>query len=111
MAGVMGGSVVIYLVATPIVYNEDFAWSIPLVVGSLFVLLGLQERPSWGRMTAAAVLVVCANLNRTPGGYAVTIGCFLVAAWFALGRGDRWPPLGDPVGWRSAWLASSPMRR
>ena len=94
MAGVMGGSVVIYMVATPIVYNEDFAWTIPLVVGSLFALLGLQERPSWGRMVAAAVLVVCTNLNRTPGGFAVTIGCILVAAWFALGKGGtaarRW---------------------
>ena len=94
MAGVMGGSVVIYLAATPFVYNEDFAWSIPLVVGSLFVLLGVQERPSWGRMSAAAVLVVCANLNRTPGGYAATFGCIVVAAWFALGKGGtagrRW---------------------
>ena len=94
MAGVMGGSVVIYLAATPIVYNEDFAWSIPLVLGSLFALLGIQERPSWGRMTAAAVLVVCANLNRTPGGYAATIGCIFVAAWFAMGKGGttarRW---------------------
>ena len=94
MAGVMGGSVVIFLAATPFVYNEDFAWSIPLVVGSLFVLLGLQERPSRGRAVALAVLVVCANLDRTPGGYAVTLGCFLVAAWFALGKGGtaarRW---------------------
>ena len=94
MAGVMGGSVVIYLAATPFVYNEDFAWSIPLVVGILFVLLGIQERPSWGRMAAAAVLVVCTNLDRTPGGYAATIGCILVAAWFALGKGGtaarRW---------------------
>ena len=94
MAGVMGGSVVIYLAATPFVYNEDFAWSIPLVVGSLFVLLGIQERPSWGRMAAAAGLVVCANLDRTPGGYSVTLGCVLVAAWFALGKGGtaarRW---------------------
>jgi len=94
MAGVMGGSVVIYLAATPFVYNEDFAWSIALVIGILFVLLGIQERPSWGRMAAAAVLVVCANLDRTPGGYAATIGCILVAAWFALGKGGtaarRW---------------------
>ena len=89
MAGIMGGSVVIYMVATPIVYNEDFAWSIPLVVGSLFALLGVQERPSWGRTAFAAVLVVCTNLNRTPGGYAVTIGCVLVAAWFALGKGGN----------------------
>ena len=94
MAGVMGGSVVIYLAATPFVYNEDFAWSIPLVIGILFVLLGIQERPSWGRMAAAAALVVCANLDRTPGGYAAIIGCILVAAWFALGKGGtaarRW---------------------
>ena len=94
MAGVMAGSVVIFLTATPFVYNEDFAWSIPLVLGSLFALLGMQERPSWGRAAAAAVLVVCTNLNRTPGGYAVTIGCILVAAWFALGKGGtaarRW---------------------
>ena len=94
MAGVMGGSVVIFLTATPFVYNEDFAWSIPLLLGSLFVLLGMQERPSRGQAAAAAVLVVCANLNRTPGGYAATIGCFLVAAWFILGKGGpaarRW---------------------
>src|ERR1700733_2498600 len=82
MAGVMGGSVVIYLVATPFVYNEDFAWSIPLVVGTFFVLLGIQERPSWGQMTAAAVLGLCANLDRTPGGYAATVGCGLLAACF-----------------------------
>ncbi len=94
MAGVMGGSVVVYLAATPFVYNEDFAWSIPLVVGSFFVLLGIQERPSWRQMAAVAVLVVCANLDRTPGGYAATIGCGLVAAWFLLGKGGtaarRW---------------------
>lgn len=94
MAGVMGGSVVLYLSATPFVYNEDFAWSIALTVGTLFALLGVQERPSWGRITATAVLVVCTNLDRTPTGYAVVIGCILVAAWFALGKGGtaarRW---------------------
>ena len=86
MAGVMGGSVVIYLAATPFVYNEDFAWSIPLVVGGFFVLLGIQDRPSRGQMIALAALVICANLDRTPGGYALVFGCVLVAAWFALGK-------------------------
>src|ERR1700722_6095 len=86
MAGVMGGSVIIYLAATPILYNEDFAWSIPLVVGGFFVLLGIQDRPSRGQMVALAALVVCANLDRTPGGYALVFGCVLVAAWFALGK-------------------------
>ena len=86
MAGVMGGSVIIYLAATPFVYNEDFAWSIPLVVGGFFVLLGIQDRPSRRQMVALAALVVCANLDRTPGGYALVFGCVLVAAWFALGK-------------------------
>ena len=46
MATIMGGSVILFLAATPFVYNEDFAWSIPLTLGSLFALLGVLERPS-----------------------------------------------------------------
>ena len=99
MAGVMGGSVVIFLAATPFVYNEDFAWSIPLVVGTLFVLLGIQERPSWGQMAAAAVLVVCANLDRTPGGYAATHRLPPRGRMVRPGQGGNGrPSLGDPVG-------------
>ena len=68
MATVMGGSVILYLAATPFIYNEDFAWSVPLTIGSLFALLGVMERPSWGRVMASGVLVLCANLDRTPAG-------------------------------------------
>lgn len=100
MAAVLGGSVVLYLGATPFVYNEDFAWSVPLTVGSVFALLGMMEKPSWRRATWCAVLVFATNLNRTPTGYACVIGAGLVAAWFAVGRGGsaerRWalPMLG-----------------
>ena len=94
VATIMGGSVVLYLAATPFVYNEDFAWSIPLTVGSLFALLGVMERPSTGRVWASGILVLLANLNRTPTGYACVIGALLVALWFVLGRGGasnrRW---------------------
>ena len=94
MAVILGGSVVLYLAATPFIYNEDFAWSVPLTVGSLFALLGVLERPSWGRVAASGVLVLCAALNRTPTGYACIIAAGLVAVWFALGRGGteqrRW---------------------
>jgi len=89
MATIMGGSVVIFLAATPFVYNEDFAWSIPLTVGSLFALLGVMERPSWGRLTASGVLILCANLDRTPTGYACVIGAGLVTVWLALGLGGE----------------------
>ncbi len=94
MATIMGGSVILFLAATPFIYNEDFAWSVPLTVGSLFCLLGVMERPSWRRVLAAGVLVLCANLDRTPTGYACVIAALLVAGWFALGWGgvdrQRW---------------------
>ena len=103
MATFMGGSVCIYLAATPFVYNEDFAWSIPLTIGSIFALLGVMERPSWRRVIASGVLIVCLNLQRTPTGYACVIGAVLVAGWFALGKGGpdnrRWviPVLGAGI--------------
>ena len=94
VAAITGGSVLVYLAATPFVYNEDFAWSVALTLGSVFALLGVLERPSWGRVTAAGILVLFTNLDRTPTGYACVIGALLVAAWFLLGRdnGDnrRW---------------------
>ena len=93
-ATIMGGSVILFLAATPFIYNEDFAWSVPLTIGSLFALLGVLEKPSWGRVVASGVLVLATNLNRTPAGFACVIGAGLVAVWFALGRGGasnrRW---------------------
>jgi hypothetical protein len=100
VATIAGGSVLIYLAATPFVYNEDFAWSVALTVASLFALLGVLERPSWGRVVASGVLVLLTNLDRTPTGYACVIGAGLIAVWFAMGRGGaenrRWtvPMLG-----------------
>jgi hypothetical protein len=94
MATIMGGSVVLYLAATPFIFNEDFAWSIPLTVGSLFALLGVLEKPTRGRVMASGVLILCANLDRSPPGWGCSIAALLIAGWFALGRGGtanrRW---------------------
>jgi hypothetical protein len=89
MAAVMGGSVLLFLAATPFIYNEDFAWSVPLTIGSLFAMLGVMERPSWGRFWASLVLVLCVNLDRTPTGYACVIAALLIAGWLALGFGGQ----------------------
>ena len=86
MATIMGGSVVLYLAAVPFVYSEDFAWSIPLTVGSLFALLGVLERPTKWRVLASGVLILCANLDRSPPGWACSIAAIAIAGWFALGR-------------------------
>ena len=94
VATILGGSVWVYLAATPFVFNEDFAWSIPLTVGSLLALLGMVERPTAGRVWASGILILLANLNRTPTGYACVIGALLVALWYSFGRGGasnrRW---------------------
>ncbi len=93
-ATILGGSVFLILAATPYVYNEDLAWSICLTVGSIFALLGVLERPTWGRVVASGVLVVAANLDRVTTGYACVAAAVLIAGWFALGRGGpenrRW---------------------
>src|SRR3984957_1480506 len=89
MATIMGGSVVLYLASTPFIYNEDFAWSVPLTVGSLFALLGMLERPSRRRAIICGLLILCTNLDRSPPGWACCIAALLVAGWFALGRGGK----------------------
>jgi hypothetical protein len=89
MATIMGGSVFMLLAATPYVFNEDLAWSVCLTVGSLFALLGVLERPSWGRVIASFVLVLSANLGRVTTGWACVVGAVMIAAWFGLGRGGR----------------------
>jgi hypothetical protein len=86
VATIMGGSVLVSLASDPWVFSEDLAWSVALTVGSLFALLGVLERPSWGRVTASGVLILAANLTRGTTGYACVIGALLVAGWFALGR-------------------------
>ncbi len=89
MATIMGGTIWMLLAATPFVFNEDIAWSICLTVGSIFALLGVIERPSWGRVIASGVLILCANLDRSTTGWACVVGAGLIALWFLLGLGGQ----------------------
>ena len=89
LATMMGGTIWMLLAATPFVFNEDIAWSICLTVGSIFALLGVIERPSWGRVVASGVLILCANLDRATTGWACVVGAGLVALWFLLGFGGQ----------------------
>jgi hypothetical protein len=91
---ILAGSVLMFLASEPFFYSEDLAWSVALICGSLFALLGVVEQPSWGRVAACGLLVLLTNLNRSTTGYAGILGTLLIAAWFALGRGGpdrrRW---------------------
>ncbi|MGA2837610.1 MAG: hypothetical protein ABSF84_13520 [Acidimicrobiales bacterium] len=89
MATILGGSVLMFLAANASTYDEDFAWSVALVIGSLFALLGMMERPTTKGAIASGLLILAANLNRSPTGYACVIAAFLVAGWFALGKGGK----------------------
>ena len=98
LASVLAGSVFLYLASQPNQYSEDLVWSVALASGSLFALLGVVERPSWGRVVACGTLVLLTNLNRATTGYACVIAALLIAAWFGLGRAgqDRrrwWAPM------------------
>ncbi len=98
-ATILGGSVLIYIAANPSTYDEDFAWSVALVVGALFTLLGMMERPTAKGAVATGLLILAANLNRSPTGYACVIAALLVAGWFAIGKGGR-----DQRKW-ALWMA------
>lgn len=89
VATLMGGTIWMLLASIPFVFNEDIAWSICLTVGSIFALLGVMERPSWGRIVASGVLILCANLDRATTGWACVVGAGLVAVWFLLGWGGQ----------------------
>jgi hypothetical protein len=94
MASILAGSVLIFIAANPSTYDEDFAWSVALVMGSFFALLGMLERPTTKGAVATFLLILAANLNRSPTGYACVIAALLVCGWFALGKGGtdqrRW---------------------
>ncbi len=98
VAVIMAGSVLVYLAATPYVFDEDLTWSVALTIGSVFALLGVLEKPSWGRVAGAGVLILAANLDRVTTGWACVVGAVLTAVWFGVGRGGSenrrwWAPL------------------
>ncbi len=86
LASITGGSIILFLGATPWVYNEDFMWSIALALGSLFALIGVLERPTRRRVMALGILILLTNLNRITTAWACVLAAVLVAAWFAFGR-------------------------
>ena len=61
---------------------------------SLFALLGVVERPSYGRVLVSGLFILCASFDRATTGWACVLGAGLVAVWFLLGFGGsenrRW---------------------
>ena len=94
MVAILGGSTFLFVAVTPYVFAEDLAWSVALTVGTFFTLLGVLERPTWGRIVASGLLMVAANLDRVTTGWACVVATLCIAVWFRFGRGGddrrRW---------------------
>ena len=94
VATIMGGSVLLFLGAAPWVYDEDVAWSVAVTIATLFVFLGILNRPSKGQVFAAGGLVLAGVLGRQSAGLACIVGALIIAVWFYFGRGGtehkRW---------------------
>ncbi len=94
MTAILGGSVLLFLASAPWVYDEDIAWTVPITVATLFVFLGILERPTAGKVLAAGGLVLAGVLERPSPALACIVGALLIAAWFYFGRGEsrhrRW---------------------
>jgi hypothetical protein len=87
VATIMCGSVLLFLGAAPWVYDEDIAWAIPITIATLFVFLGILQRPSKGGVFAAGVLILAGILGRQSTGLACIVGALIIAAWFYFGWG------------------------
>ena len=86
VATITGGSVMMYLAATPRAFQEELVWSVALTLGVLFALLGIMEHPTRRRIVACGALVFAAAMTRGSTGYACVLGSVLVGIWLASGR-------------------------
>ncbi len=94
VATIMGGSVLLFLGAAPWVYDEDVAWSVAVTIATLFVFLGILNRPSKSQLFAAGGLILAGVLGRQSAALACIVGALIMAVWFYFGRGGtehkRW---------------------
>jgi hypothetical protein len=94
VATILGGSVLLFLAASPWVYDEDVAWAIPVTLATLFLFLGILDAPTKRRVTLLGLLLVAGVLGRQPAALACVAGTLIISAWFFLGRGGdhnkRW---------------------
>jgi len=86
LATITGGSVLVFLGATPWVYHEDLMWSVALSLATVFALVGVVERPSALRVWGLGFALLLTTLNRVTTGYACVGAVVLVALWFWRGR-------------------------
>ena len=87
IALVLGGTTLTFDASDPWVYHEVYAWAIALVVGSMYWMLRVLQRPdrvSIGWLTAFALATI---MTRTTGGWAVCLVTVVIGLWQVRRRG------------------------
>jgi len=86
MATILGGSTLLLIASNTYVFNEDISWSVGLTIGGIFAMLGVLERPTWGRVALTLFFVLACNLDRANTGWASVGAAVLIGIWFGWDR-------------------------
>lgn len=81
-----GGTTLTFDAADPWAYHEVYAWSIPLVVGSMYWMLRVLQRPDRASIGWLGGFAVATILTRTTGGWAVCLVTVGIGLWLLSGR-------------------------
>ncbi len=79
VAGLLGGSVVLFLSGRPIVYHEAELWGMALGVASAWGAVGLVDAPTRRRVVVAGLLATATTLTRSSVGLGATAAVGVVA--------------------------------
>lgn len=81
-----GGTTLTFVASDPWVYHEVYAWSIPLVVGSMYWMLRVLHSPDPPAVAWLVVFALATIMTRTTGGWAVCLVSIGIGAWLLTGR-------------------------
>ncbi len=81
-----GGTTLTFVASDPWVYHEVYAWSIPLVVGSMYWMLRVMQSPDPPAIGWLAAFALATIMTRTTGGWAVCLVSLGIGAWLLSGR-------------------------
>ena len=84
LASVTGGTVLTFNASLPWAYHEVYAWSVPLVLGSMYWMVRVQADPSRTALGWLFAFATATILTRTTGGWAVCLTTIGLGLWLLL---------------------------
>ncbi len=81
LAGITGGTTLTFDASLPWVYHEVYLWQTALVVAAAYWLVRLALEPTGRGVAWLALVILCAVLTRTTGGWGVCLGAVALGLW------------------------------